>query len=314
MELKRTYLFCVENRAGGVRLDQLISQLIPELSRSKAQKLISGGHVTVNERPALKRYLARGRDLLRVTLPEPERSAFHPEDIPLRALYEDADLLAVDKPAGMVVHPAPGHPRGTLVNALLHMTSSLSQAGGSGRPGIVHRLDKDTSGVVLVAKNDACHRKLAAQFARRTVDKTYLAVAFGSFPRSEGLWDTSIGRDRKERKKISSRSSRPRSAVTRYRVLENLEGASLLELHPETGRTHQIRVHLAESRHPVLGDPIYGPKPRRGSVYHALGKRFGFDTRLALHAWKIRCRHPSTKETLSLESPLPEPFLRIMQR
>jgi len=194
------------------------------------------------------------------------------------------------------------------------MTSSLSRAGGSGRPGIVHRLDKDTSGVVLVAKNDLAHRRLASQFARRTVDKTYLAVASGTFRRGEGIWDTSIGRDRRERKKISSRTGSPRKAVTRYRLLERLEGASLLELHPETGRTHQIRVHLAESRHPVLGDPIYGPKPRGGSAYHAAGKRLGFENRLALHAWKIRCLHPSTGEPLALESPLPEPFERIMSR
>jgi len=314
MVQNRTYLFCVENHAGGIRLDQLISQLIPDLSRSRVQKLITGGLVTVNELPARKRYLARGRDLLRVTLPEPERSAFLPENIPLSALYEDADLLAVDKPAGMVVHPAPGHPKGTLVNALLHMSPSLSRAGGTGRPGIVHRLDKDTSGVVLVAKNDVAHRGLASQFARRTVDKTYLAVASGRLRRKEGMWDTSIGRDRRERKKISSRSSRLRKAVTRYRLLESLEGASLLELHPETGRTHQIRVHLAESGHPVLGDPIYGPKPRRGSAYHEAAGRYGFDGRLALHAWKIRCLHPSTGETLALEAPLPEPFERIMPR
>jgi len=314
MVQNRTYLFCVENHAGGIRLDQLISQLIPDLSRSRVQKLIADGFVTVDERPARKRYLTRGRDLLRITLPEPERSAFLPENIPLSALYEDADLLAVDKPAGMVVHPAPGHPKGTLVNALLHMTPSLSRAGGAGRPGIVHRLDKDTSGVVLVAKNDVAHRGLASQFARRSVDKTYLAVASGKLRRKEGVWDTSIGRDRRERKKISSRSSRLRTAVTRYRLLAGLEGASLLELHPETGRTHQIRVHLAENGHPVLGDPIYGPKPRRGSAYHEAAGKYGFDGRLALHAWKIRCLHPSTGETLALEAPLPEPFERIMPR
>jgi 23S rRNA pseudouridine1911/1915/1917 synthase len=276
--------------------------------------MISTGLVTVNDRPAPKRYLARGRDLLRITLPEPEKSTYLPEDIPLRALYEDDDILAVDKPPGMVVHPAPGHSGGTLVNALLHRTPSLSRAGGAGRPGIVHRLDKDTSGIVLVAKNDTAHRRLASQFARRTVDKTYLAVAAGSFRRDQGLWDTSIGRDRRERKKISSRTEKPRKAVTRFHVLRKLEGASLVELHPETGRTHQIRVHLAENRHPVLGDPIYGPKPRRGSSYHAAGKRYGFEARLALHAWKISCRHPAAGTALQLEAPLPEAFERIFPR
>jgi 23S rRNA pseudouridine1911/1915/1917 synthase len=314
MEQNRTFLFRVEDRVAGVRLDQLIPRLIPDLSRSRVQKMISTGLVTVNDRPAPKRYLARGKDLRRITLPEPEKSAHLPEDIPLCAIYEDDDLLAVDKPPGMVVHPAPGHPGGTLVNALLHMNPSLSRAGGAGRPGIVHRLDKDTSGIVLVAKNDVAHHRLASQFARRRVDKTYLAIAAGSFRRDQGIWDTSIGRDRRERKKISSRTEKPRTAVTRYRVLRKLEGVSLVELHPETGRTHQIRVHLAESRHPVLGDPIYGPKPRRGSSYHDAGRRYGFETRLALHAWKISCRHPATGTMLRLEAPLPGPFERILPR
>jgi len=214
----------------------------------------------------------------------------------------------------MVVHPAPGHRGGTLVNALLHRLAALSRVGGPVRPGIVHRLDKDTSGLVIVAAHDAAHRRLAAQFARRTVEKTYLAAASGSFRESSGVWETAIGRDRKERKKISSRTARPRSAVTRWRLLRSLEKASLLELHPETGRTHQIRVHLAESGHPVLGDEIYGPRFRKGSSYHRATETLGFGERLALHAWRLRFRHPSEGRDLEVESPLPPQFERILDR
>jgi 23S rRNA pseudouridine1911/1915/1917 synthase len=308
----RTLLFRVEDRTAGFRLDQLIPRLVPDLSRSRVQKLIRSGHVTVNDRPAPKRYLARSRDLLSITLPPPASAGYLPEDIPVAILYEDGDLLAVDKPAGLVVHPAPGHPGGTLVNALLHEVPSLSRVGGPQRPGIVHRLDKDTSGVVLVAKSDLSHRRLASQFARRTVSKTYLSAASGLFRSPEGVWDMAIGRDRKERKKISPRTSKPRSAVTRWRLLRSLEGASLLKLFPETGRTHQIRVHLAENRHPILGDPIYGPKPRRGSSYHEACRRYGFAGRLALHAWKIGFRHPVTGEPLEVEAAPPPEFERLL--
>lgn len=312
MAEKRTLHVRVEDRVAGLRLDQLIPRLIPDLSRNRVQKLISRGLVTVNDRPAPKRYLARSRDVLSVTLPPPERTEHIPEDIPLDILHEDEDLLAVDKPPGMVVHPAPGHHGGTLVNALLHQISSLSGAGGPLRPGIIHRLDKDTSGVILVAKNDRAHRKLSSQFTCRKVVKTYLAVAAGLFCSREGVWETAIGRDRRDRKKISPRTSRPRPAVTRWRLLQPLEGAALLELNPETGRTHQIRVHLAEDRHPVLGDPIYGPKPRRGSVYHSACERYGFARRLALHAWKISCLHPGTGSPLELEAPPPPEFGRLL--
>lgn len=310
----RTLLFRVEDRTAGVRLDQLIPKLLPDLSRSRVQKMISTGLVTVNDRPAPKRYQARVSDLLRITLTPPETTSHLPEEIPLSILYEDDDFLAVDKPPGMVVHPAAGHPGGTLVNALLHRAPSLSGVGEPERPGIVHRLDKDTSGIVLVARNDLAHRRLASQFARRTVLKTYLAVSGGVFRSEEGVWDTAVGRDRRERKKISTRTDKPRAAVTRWRLLQRLEGASLLMLHPETGRTHQIRVHLAESRHPVLGDTIYGPKPRRGSVYHETGRKYGFSDRLALHAWKIRLLQPTTRTVMELEAPLPPLFQRLSTR
>jgi 23S rRNA pseudouridine1911/1915/1917 synthase len=312
MAENKTFLFLVEDRSAGVRLDLLIPQFIPDLSRSGVQNMIREGLVTVNDRPATKRYLTKARDRLRVTLPPPEVTAFRPEDIPLAILFEDDEIIAVNKPSGMVVHPAPGHREGTLVNALLYRSAALSALGGDSRPGIVHRLDKDTSGVVLVAKNNSAHRRLATQFASRQVDKTYLAVAAGRIRSDEGRWDMAIGRDRKERKKISSRSNRPRPAVTSYRLLLRLEGASLLELRPETGRTHQIRVHLAENGHPVLGDPIYGPKSRRRNPYHETSRRYGFADRLALHARSISFRHPSSGSSLEIEAPLPPEFERLV--
>ncbi len=308
----RTLLFRVEDQGVGVRLDLLSPRLLPELSRSRVQKLIGTGLVTVNDLPAPKRYVARARDLLRITLPPPEQASHHAEDLPLAVLFEDEDFLVVDKAPGMVVHPAPGHPRGTLVNALLHRAGSLSEAGGAGRPGIVHRLDKDTSGLVLVAKHDRAHRHLAAQFSRRSVEKTYLAVAAGRFSKEGGVMESALGRDRRERKKISSRTARPRRAVTRWRLLRRLEGAGLLELSPETGRTHQIRVHLAEGGHPVLGDPIYGPRPRRGSTYRQVSLALGFEQRLALHAWKLSFRHPSGGDAVHFTAPLPPQFRSLM--
>jgi 23S rRNA pseudouridine1911/1915/1917 synthase len=307
----KTLLFQVEDRSAGVRLDLLIPQFVPDLSRNGVQNMIRDGLITVNDRPATKRYLARVRDRLKVTLPPPVVTAFQPENIPLTILFEDDEIIAVDKPSGMVVHPAPGHRKGTLVNALLYRSQALSAVGGDSRPGIVHRLDKDTSGVVLVAKNNRAHRRLSTQFALRQVDKTYLAVASGHLRSEEGRWETAIGRDRKERKKISSRSSRPRPAATRNRLILRLEGASLLELHPETGRTHQIRVHLAENGHPVLGDPVYGPKWRRRSPYHEASRHYGFADRLALHARRISFRHPSSDSPLEIEAPLPPEFERI---
>jgi 23S rRNA pseudouridine1911/1915/1917 synthase len=200
----------------------------------------------------------------------------------------------VNKPAEWS-HPAPGHAGGTLVNALLGSVRNLSGIGGEIRPGIVHRLDKGTSGVVLVAKNDRAHRALAAQFAGRKVEKTYLALAWGVLQENEGQWDAAIGRDLKDRQKISVRTRHPRAAVTRWRVLRRLPDSTLLELHPETGRTHQIRVHLANALHPILGDAIYAPRGGRESAYRRASVKHGFRDRLALHAWKIRFTPPARR-------------------
>jgi len=308
-----TYHFGVDTGSAGTRLDLLLPRLVPDLSRSRGQQLIGAGFVTVNGGTASKHYAVRGGDRLEVTVPPPAPAVPQAEAIPLSILYEDRDIVAVDKPAGMVVHPAPGHPGGTLVNALLAAVPTLSGIGGEVRPGIVHRLDKGTSGVVLVAKNDRAHRALSAQFAGRTVAKTYLALAWGVLAENEGRCDTAIGRDTRDRQRVSARTRRPRAAVTAWRVLSRLPDATLLEVHPETGRTHQIRVHLAGILHPVLGDPAYGPRGaasakayRRASVLH------GFRDRLALHAWKLRFTPPSRRTPMEIVAPPPEELRRLL--
>ncbi len=307
-----TYHFCVDSGTAGTRLDLLLPRLLPDLSRNRGQQLICAGLATVNGAAVAKHYAVRGGDRLAVTIPPPAPAAPQPESIPIEILHEDKDLVAVNKPAGMVVHPAPGHPGGTLVNALLAALPTLSGIGGEIRPGIVHRLDKGTSGVILVAKNDRAHRALAAQFAGRTVGKTYLALAWGSFAQDEGRYDTPIGRDTKERQRISARTRRPRAAATGWRVVRRLADATLLELHPETGRTHQIRVHLAGAQHPVLGDPVYAPRGGRESAYHRASIRHGFRERLALHAWKLSFTPPSRRTPMEITAPLPEQFAALL--
>jgi 23S rRNA pseudouridine1911/1915/1917 synthase len=307
-----TYHFRVNAETAGVRLDQLIPRFVPDLSRNRGQALIGSGMVMVNDDAVTKHYAVKPGDQVRVILPPPRPATPQPEKIPIQILHEERDFVAVNKPAGMVVHPAPGHPGGTLVNALLAVLPTLSGIGGVARPGIVHRLDKGTSGVVLVAKNDRAHRALAAQFAGREVEKTYLALAWGVLTADEGVWDTPIGRDQKDRQKISVRSRHPRAAVTRWRVLRRLSDATLVEVHPETGRTHQIRVHLANALHPVLGDTTYAPRGGRESAYRRASVKHGFRDRLALHAWKIRFTPPGKRAPREIEAPLPEELQRLL--
>jgi 23S rRNA pseudouridine1911/1915/1917 synthase len=273
--------------------------------------LIGAGMTTVNGAAVSKHYAVRRGDRIDVTVPPPAPARPQAEQIPVEILHEDANVLAVNKPAGMVVHPAPGHAGGTLVNALLGSVRTLSGIGGEIRPGIVHRLDKGTSGVVLVAKNDRAHRALAAQFAGRTVEKTYLALAWGVLPDNEGQWDAAIGRDPKDRQKISVRTRHPRAATTRWRVVRRLPDSTLLELHPETGRTHQLRVHLANALHPILGDAIYAPRGGRESAYRRASVKHGFRDRLALHAWKIRFTPPSRRTPMEVVAPLPPELARL---
>ena len=300
-----TYHFQVNAETAGVRLDQLIPRFVPDISRSRGQSLIGSGMVTVNGAVTSNHFAVRDGDLIEATLPPPIPATPLPENIPLEILHEDVNFVAVNKPAGMVVHPAPGHPGGTLVNALLAAIPNLSGIGGVVRPGIVHRLDKGTSGVILVAKNDRAHRALAKQFAGREIEKTYLAVAWGILQENEGTWDSAIGRDTKDRQKISVRTRYPRAALTRWQVLRRLPDSTILELHPETGRTHQLRVHLANALHPILGDPIYAPRGGRESAYRRASIKHGFRERLALHAWKIRFTPPSRRTPMEITAPLP---------
>ena len=281
----------------GKRLDVFLQEQLPQYSRSRLQTWIKAGRVRIDGRPQRPSYRLRGRESIQVEPAELPRLRAAPEDIPLKILYEDPDLLAVDKPAGMVVHAGAGCHSGTLVNALLHRFGSLSQVGGEWRPGIVHRLDRYTSGVLLVARHDAAHRHLAQQFAARKTEKTYLALVHGSIEQDQGRIEKPIWRDPLKRVRMTARLGRGRAAVTEYRVLRRFAAFTLLEVRIRTGRTHQIRVHLASLGHPVVGDRLYGA-PARIEGRPPLGRFF-------LHAHRIRFLQPSTGAPITLESCLP---------
>ena len=301
-------LMHAEGEAVGKRLDLAVSELA-ELTRSAAARLIEEGAATVNGKAAAKNYRLREGDLLEVTLPEPEPCEAIPQNIPLDIVYEDDDLIVVNKPVGMVVHPAAGNPDGTLVNALMwHCGSSLSGVGGVARPGIVHRIDKDTSGLLVVAKNDGAHLKLAEQLKGHHINRIYYAVAIGSFSEPNGLVDAPIGRhpvDRKRMAVIRNAELKSRPAVTHYRVLaENaVDGNvfSLLRCELETGRTHQIRVHMASIGHPLLGDPVYG-----GDRTQFEGRHRGIIQGQCLHAGELHFIHPGSGEEMHLYCRLPD--------
>ena len=244
------------------------------------------------------------------TLPRPRPLSLEPEPLPLTVLYEDSSIIVVDKPPGMVVHPAPGNPSGTLVNALIHHCKDLAGINGVLRPGIVHRLDKETSGVMVVAKDDESYQQLTRQFKSRTVEKVYLAIARGKFNREEGLIDWAIGRHPSERKRMSTRTRRGRPAVTRWKIVERFDGLTLLEILPKTGRTHQIRVHLSAMGHPLLGDPLYG---KQGGTQDPLLRECPQRlNRQALHAYRLAFIHPRTGERVEFISPIPQDMEDIL--
>jgi 23S rRNA pseudouridine1911/1915/1917 synthase len=279
-----------------LRLDQFLAKRLPEFSRSRLQQLIRDKFVRLNNTIIRPRQIVRGGDKIELIEPPLERIQVLPEAIPLQILFEDDDLIVINKPAGLVVHPGAGHRGHTLVNALLNHCVTLSGVGGKERPGIVHRLDKDTSGCLVVAKNDATHRGLSRQFADRAVEKIYLALVTGKLRKTAGVIEEAIGRHPVHRQRMSATTLRGRAAKTEYRVVRSSDRASLLECRLHSGRTHQIRVHLHHLGHPVLGDKIYAP-------------RFAKDfPRQMLHAWKLGFRHPSTDEWKSFEAPLPDDF------
>jgi 23S rRNA pseudouridine1911/1915/1917 synthase len=304
----------VEAGEAGERLDRWLAGRLPALSRARLQALIARGDVRVDGRAARASARVRAGMSVEVSVPPPEPARPQPEDIPLRVVHEDARLIVVDKPAGLVVHPGAGTAAGTLVNALLHRVKDLSGVGGVMRPGIVHRLDRGTSGLLVVAKDDATHQDLARQFAARSVEKEYLAVVLGRPRRQEGSIAAPIGRDPVQRQRMSVRAPRGRAALTRYAVAEAFDGAALLRVRIHTGRTHQIRVHLASLGHPVAGDAVYGGRRLPTSAGARLREAVAALDRPALHAARLAFTHPATGERVAFESPLPEDLTRLVER
>lgn len=294
-----------ENDAEGLRIDKYLTILEPNLSRSYLQKLIAEGHITVNDRIVKANYRISEGDELSYFIPAPAELCILPESLPLEILYEDSDIIVINKEKGMVVHPAAGHTTGTLVNGLLyHCKDSLSGINGIARPGIVHRIDKDTTGVLVVCKNDHSHQRIAEQLKVHSITRRYHAICYRSFEQQEGRVEAPIGRHPTDRKKMAVTHRNGKPAITNYRVLETLSGKySYIECTLETGRTHQIRVHLSSIGHPILGDTVYGSAKNE---FHLQGQ--------TLHAKVLGFQHPTTGSYMEFEAPLPDYFKQLLSK
>lgn len=296
------------------RLDAFVARSVEGLTRSAAQRLIEDGMVTVNGGKAKPSLKLKENDRVVVEIPPPVPAEPLPEEIELDILYEDGDVVVVNKPAGMVVHPAAGNPAGTLVNALLGHCRDLSGIGGELRPGIVHRIDKDTSGILVVAKSDRAHNSLSHQFKEHTIKRVYLALVFGSPREDKGKIESAIGRHPTDRKRMSGAARRGKHAVTHWRVQGRYAGITLMQLRLETGRTHQIRVHLSEAGHPLVGDTVYGGSGRVANIKDpALRKLIKELGRQALHAKTLGFVHPTSGEYMEFDTELPEDMARIIE-
>jgi len=317
---EKTYRIEVPSGKKKERLDIFLSGCIENATRSKVQKLIEANLVTVNGKHVKPSYKVQPNDVIEAShpvVPHPENA--EPEDIPLNIIYEDEFLLVVNKPAGMVAHPAYANYTGTLVNALLYYSKNLSNANLPGRPGIIHRLDKDTSGLLVVAKDDYTHSKLAHQFSKHNIEREYWAVCWGHLENGTGKIDRNITRSKKDRKKFTASDSEGKHAVTHYEVLQEFEFTSLIKLNLETGRTHQIRVHLSSINHPVFGDPVYGGRQIvYGSELPKMKNRvlnlFEIMQRQALHAKILGFVHPHSKEKMRFDSELPEDMKKLIEK
>lgn len=295
----------VPNKDAGKRLDQFLNEMFPEYSRSFLQKIIKENKVFVNDKNIKAGYKINPNDRIMVQIEPPRELKIEAEDIPLDILYEDRDIIVVNKPKQMVVHPAPGHYSGTLVNALLyHCKDSLSGINGVLRPGIVHRIDQDTTGVLVICKNDNAHRLIAAQLKEHSIKRTYFAIVHGSLKEEKGTVESTIGRHPVDRKKMAMNVKNGKHAITHYRVLDRLNGKyTYIACELETGRTHQIRVHMASLGHPILGDTVYGPKK---CPFHLQGQ--------TLHAGVLGIIHPATGEYMEFEAPLPVYFEELLRK
>jgi len=300
----KCFTFAAEKGDKDLRLDIFLNEELEDISRNRLQKLISDGNVLVNGKTVNKNYKLREKDIIEVSIPESEEIDILPADIPLDIIYEDSEIIVVNKPQNMVVHPAAGHFNDTLVNALLfHCGDSLSGINGKRRPGIVHRIDRDTSGVLVIAKTDNAHNSLALQLSEHSMTRIYNAVVYNNFKEDYGVVDKPIGRNPVDRKKMAVTDKNSKRAVTHYKVLKRMGRFNLIELKLETGRTHQIRVHMAYIGHPLLGDSVYGPKKQ---LFNLKGQ--------VLHARVLGFIHPSSKIYMEFESPLPDYFSELIEK